>query len=115
MNTSLQELQQTLANLQRQSVTVSQPAQQQIDVGMLREMVKDILLELPSREVSKPVKPTLTIQDSICAGLNKEEQDWLCTETNILGLPDFFVSAQGKEVTKLFISTYMEYVNANNT
>lgn len=113
MNNSLQELQQTLANLQKQYVmpSLATPQTNVIDKELIRKLVKEVLEEINPKQTI--VSSKLTIQDAICAALTQEEQNWLCEEQKILNIPNFLVTSEGKEVTKLFLTSYRDYFDAN--
>jgi len=134
MMSSLQELQEKLANLQRLPALGLSPSplppptmDKEMMRTMIRTMMKEVLEEMAVNQNQNqnsiaaqiPIKedtlPKLTIQDAICSSLDKEEQTWLCQDKVILGIPQFLTSSEGKELVKLFISSYREYSNDNHT
>lgn len=136
MMSSLQELQEKLANLQKLPAMGLSPSplppptmDKEMMKTMMRTMMKEILEEMAINQSQNqsqnpipdqiPTKedtlPKLTIQDAICSSLDKEEQTWLCQDKVILGIPQFLTSSEGKELVKLFISSYREYSNDNHT
>lgn len=132
MMSSLQELQEKLANLQKLPAMGLSPSPlppPTMDKETMKTMMREILEEMAINQSQNqnqnsipdqiPTKedtlPKLTIQDAICSSLDKEEQTWLCQDRIILGIPQFLTSSEGKELVKLFISSYREYSNDNHT
>jgi hypothetical protein len=114
----LASLEQQLAALKSNVVPIAQPkelavveAPVTVSLNDLRSMVKELVDVERGATVELTAKPSkeYTLLEAINLGLTSEEQLWIVKEDVIRGIANFIASADGIELTKLFITDYRKY------
>jgi hypothetical protein len=114
----LVSLEQQLAALKSNVVPITQPkelavveAPVTVSLNDLRSMVKELVDVERGTTVELTAKPSkeYTLLEAINLGLTSEEQLWIIKEDVITGIANFIASADGIELTKLFITDYRKY------
>jgi len=114
----LASLEQQLAALKSNVVPIAQPkelavveAPVTVSLNDLRSMVKELVDVERGTTVELTAKPSkeYTLLEAINLGLTSEEQLWIVKEDVIRGIANFIASADGIELTKLFITDYRKY------
>ena len=114
----LASLEQQLAVLKSNVVPIAQTKESAVveapvtvSLNDLRSMVKELVEVERGSTVALSAKPSkeYTLLEAINLGLTSEEQLWIVKEDVIRGIANFIASADGIEITKLFITDYRKY------
>ena len=114
----LASLEQQLAVLKSNVVPIAQTKESAVveapvtvSLNDLRSMVKELVDVERGSTVALSAKPSkeYTLLEAINLGLTSEEQLWIVKEDVIRGIANFIASADGIEITKLFITDYRKY------
>ncbi len=114
----LASLEQQLAVLKSNVVPIAQTKESAVveapvtvSLSDLRSMVKELVDVERGSTVELTAKPSkeYTLLEAINLGLTSEEQLWILKEDVIRGIANFIASAEGIELTKLFIIDYRKY------
>ena len=114
----LASLEQQLAALKTNVVPITQTKESTVvdtpvtvSLTDLRSMVKELVDVERGATVSVSALPKkeYTLLEAINLGLTSEEQLWIIKEDVIRGIANFIASAEGIELTKLFIIDYRKY------
>ena len=114
----LASLEQQLAALKSNVVPIAQTKESAVveapvtvSLNDLRSMVKELVDVERGSTVTLSAKPSkeYTLLEAVNLALTSEEQLWIIKEEVIRGIANFIASADGIEITKLFITDYRKY------
>ena len=114
----LASLEQQLAALKSNVVPMTQTKESAVveapvtvSLNDLRSMVKELVEAERGSTVELTAKPSkeYTLLEAVNLALTSEEQLWIIKEDVIKGIANFIASAEGIELTKLFIIDYRKY------
>lgn len=114
----LASLEQQLAVLKSNVVPIAQTKESAVveapvtvSLNDLRSMVKELVEAERGSTVELTAKPSkeYTLLEAVNLALTSEEQLWIIKEDVIKGIANFIASAEGIELTKLFIIDYRKY------
>ena len=114
----LASLEQQLAVLKSNVVPIAQTKESAVveapvtvSLNDLRSMVKELVEAERGSTVELTAKPSkeYTLLEAVNLALTSEEQLWIIKEDVIKGIANFIASAEGIELTKLFIIGYRKY------
>lgn len=114
----LASLEQQLAALKSNVVPMTQTKESAVveapvtvSLNDLRSMVKELVDVERGSTVELTAKPSkeYTLLEAVNLALTSEEQLWIIKEDVIRGIANFIASADGIEITKLFITDYRKY------
>ena len=114
----LASLEQQLAALKSNVVPIAQTKESAVveapvtvSLSDLRSMVKELVDVERGSTVALSAKPSkeYTLLEAVNLALTSEEQLWIIKEDVIRGIANFIASADGIEITKLFITDYRKY------
>ena len=93
----------------KESAVVEEPVT--VSLSDLRSMVKELVDVERGSTVELSAKPSkeYTLLEAVNLALTSEEQLWILKEDVIRGIANFIASADGIEITKLFITDYRKY------